>query len=281
MESQFGIVTQNENRDGVVVGGAHEAIGAPFLIELSRSTPVAVAAIHDGHTLRDEVAALMALSDEERLREEDPYTAQWTNIGGTRLTGVRSRFEVDLNRPRSGAVYLTPEESWGLRVWTETPASGLVRRSLQIHDEFYDAARIALNELRDRWNRFVVLDIHSYNHRRNGPDAAPASPAENPTVNIGTGSMNRALWGRLTTRFMNDMRGDSDLDVRENVRFQGGYFSRWVNETFPESGCALAIEFKKVFMDEWTGEPNPAAMKFLRERLTAAIPGLLEELQRA
>lgn len=263
------------------VRGAVRSVGAPFLIELSRSSPIVFAAVHDGHELRDEVAELMALSDAERLREEDPHTARWTTIGGTRLVGIRSRFEVDLNRPRSGAVYLTPEESWGVRVWREAPPVDLVRRSLQIHDQFYERAREALAEVRDRWLRFVVLDIHSYNHRRDGADAPPANESANPTVNVGTGSLNKQKWGGLVSRFISDMRGDTGLDVRENVRFQGGYFSRWVHETFPGSGCALAIEFKKVFMDEWTGLPDLAVMEFFRERLTAAIPGLLQEVQHA
>jgi hypothetical protein len=51
-------------------------------------------AIHDGHELRPEVADLMALSDAERLREEDPFTAEWTTIAPTRLVGTRSKFEV-------------------------------------------------------------------------------------------------------------------------------------------------------------------------------------------
>lgn len=251
----------------------------PFLIELDLSSPVVAAAIHDGHTLRDEVRGIMALSDEQRQREEDPYTARWTSVGGTRLVGCRSRFEVDLNRPREGAVYLTPEQSWGLHVWKEPPGDALVRRSLAIHDEFYARAREALGELRDRWSRFVVLDIHSYNHRRDGASAPPAPEAGNPAVNIGTGSMDHSRWGRLVSRFMGDLRGETDLDVRENVRFQGGYFSRWVHETFPDSGCALALEFKKVFMDEWTGEADPSAMSFIQESLSAALPGLLEELR--
>jgi hypothetical protein len=68
------------------------------------------------------------------------------------------------------------------------------------------------------------------------------------------------------------------LDVRENVKFQGGYFGRWIHRTFPESGCALAIEFKKFFMDEWTGRPDPRQLEAIRQALAATIPGVLEVL---
>ena len=78
--------------------------------------PLVAAPVHDGHALHDEVAAIMALSDLGRLREEDPFTGGWTAIAPTRIIGRRSRFEVDLNRPRDKAFYRRPEDAWGLDV---------------------------------------------------------------------------------------------------------------------------------------------------------------------
>ena len=104
---------------------------------------------------------------------------------------------------------------------------------------------------------FVVLDIHSYNHRRDGRETEPAPSERNPDVNVGTGTVDRTRFGRLVQRFVGELREQwvvgRRLDVRENVRFRGGEFSRWVHEQYPGRGCALAIEFKKTFMDEWTG----------------------------
>ena len=57
------------------------------------------------------------------------------------------------------------------------------------------------------------------------------------------------------------------MDVRENVRFRGGELSRWVNERYRDRGCALAIEFKKMFMDEWTGTVDERHVEELVERL--------------
>jgi hypothetical protein len=37
---------------------------------------------------------------------------------------------VDLNRPREAAVYLSPEQSWGLEVWREQPAEDIVKAAL-------------------------------------------------------------------------------------------------------------------------------------------------------
>ena len=71
--------------------------------------PLVAAAIHDGHFVRDNVRPLLALSDAARLSEEDPCTGYWTTVASTQIVGKRSRFEVDLNRPRDKAVYQHPD----------------------------------------------------------------------------------------------------------------------------------------------------------------------------
>ena len=74
--------------------------------------------------------------------------------------------------------------------------------------------------------------------------------------------------------------GNRSLDVRENVRFRGGQFSRWIHENFPDSGCSLAIEFKKFFMDEWSGEPDHRQLNEILLALKSTVPGVLEELEK-
>ncbi|MGD8486566.1 MAG: N-formylglutamate amidohydrolase [Chloroflexota bacterium] len=244
--------------------------------------PIVATAVHNGHELRPEVAALIALPEADRLREEDPFTGIWTSVVTNQLVALRSRFEVDLNRPRDKAVYREPADAWGLRLWREELPPEVVERSLQEYDAFYaETARIC-SELERRYGRFVVLDLHSYNHRRQGPDAPADDPQANPEVNVGTGSMDRDRWGGLVDRFMADLRAHEflgrQLDVRENVRFQGGYLSRWIHEQYPESGCCLAIEFKKFFMDEWTGVLSPEEYEAIPQALEATLPGLLESL---
>jgi hypothetical protein len=53
--------------------------------------------------------------------------------------------------------------------------------------------------------------------------------------------------------------------VRENVAFQGkGELTHFVHERYPGVGCAIAVEFKKFYMDEWSGEPDLAALDQMR-----------------
>ena len=247
--------------------------------------PIVATAIHDGHEVREEVASHLALDELVRLREEDPFTGRWTTAAPTRVIGTRSRFEVDLNRPRETAVYRTPEEAWGLEVWNGTLPQEMVERSLEGYDAFYSELESLYGELAEKHDRFLVLDLHSYNHRREGPDGPPADPTENPQVNVGTGTMlDRSRWARLIDRFVADLASfdfpGGRLDVRENIRFRGGACAAWAHRTFPEAACVLSIEVKKFFMDEWTGEANEELLDAHREALSFAVPGVLEELKR-
>jgi len=68
------------------------------------------------------------------------------------------------------------------------------------------------------------------------------------------------------------------LDVRENVRFKGGYLTQWVHERYPDRGCALAVELKKVYMDEWTGQPDDQHLRQLVSAFSGAVPIMLGAL---
>jgi N-formylglutamate amidohydrolase len=244
--------------------------------------PVVAAAIHHGHAVRQDVAQLLSLSPQERLREEDPFTGRWTAIAPTRVVVHRSRFEVDLNRPLDKAVYRDPSDAWGLDVWKWPPPERVLARSEADHRRFYDMLHELLAGLVRRYGRVVMLDLHSYNYRRAGPGAPPEAAQANPEVNVGTGTMDRGRWASVVDRAIRDLRAfdghERPLDVRENVRFFGGYFPRWIHETFPDTVCALAIEVKKFFMDEWTGELDERQFAHVGAALASIVPGLCEEL---
>lgn len=256
---------------------------AAFIITRRGSGPVVAAAVHHGHDTRPDVASRLKVDENQRLREEDPFTGIWTQAANTQIVGLRSRFEVDLNRPRSEAVYFQPADAWGLDVWNEPPSQTIVDASLHQYDAFHEAVERLLQELVGQYGRVVVYDLHTYNHRRGGVESAAAAEDENPEVNIGTGTMNREVWSGVVDRFIGDLRGfdfhGRSLDVRENVKFQGGHFGRWIHEKFPETVCAIAIEFKKTFMDEWTGEADLAEIEMIYHALCSTVAGTEAELR--
>ncbi len=246
--------------------------------------PLVATAVHDGHALRDDLHAHMSLDELQRLREEDPHTGQWAEVAPTRVIGTRSRFEVDLNRPREKAVYRIPEDAWGLKVWKDELPVESFERSLAQYDLFYDATRTLFQELAEQHGRFIVYDLHTYNHRRLGPDGPEADAEGNPQVNIGTGSVDRVRWGPVVDAFIETLREfdfpGGKLDVRENVKFQGGNWPRWIHSEFPDSGVAIAIEFKKFFMDEWSGKPDESQVEAIGDALRFTVPAVMDAFKR-
>jgi len=240
---------------------------------LSGAGHVIALAVHDGHELRPDLAGRIGPSESTRLREEDPHTGLVASMFEPNVVVHRSRFEVDLNRPREKSVYLDPADSWDMDVWPRQLGREQIEASLALYDDFYDRLGSVLDAQVKEEGGFVLYDIHSYNHRRQGPDEPPGSAAENPTLNLGTGSLPER-WKTVADAFVETTRAhgfnDGPLDVRENVRFRGGHLAEWVHQHYGEVGCALAIELKKVFMDEWSGELYPYRLAELGDALVAS-----------
>ena len=255
---------------------------APFAIRGDGAKGVIATAIHAGHQVRPEIADLLELDEASRLREEDPFTDQIAAAAATTCAFVfRSRFEVDLNRKRDEAVYSAAEQSWGLTVWKRPLTADVVSRSLDTYDTFYAELGRHLDRMAKR-GPFLLLDVHSYNHRR-AVDGSPARQSENPDVNVGTGSMD-ARWhpviDALIANLASSLVAGRSLDVRENVNFRGRELARWVHERYPGVGCAPALEFKKTFMDERTGTVDSDHVDSLGRALKAATASALTALKR-
>jgi hypothetical protein len=259
--------------------------------------PLVAAAIHDGHAVREEVATHLALDHSDRRREEDPFTAQWTRIAQTRLIVLRSRFEVDLNRPREAAIYRQPQDAWGLQVWKQPLPEAIMARSLAQYDAFYAELKQVCRRLEHRFGHFVILDLHTYNHRRDGQ---AADACDNPEINLGTKTLdsfgsvqsnfsevaccaNRSYWSPVIDRALVELRQFNflgrRLDVRENVKFTGGHFAQWIHQHFPRSACVLSIEVKKFFMNEWTHQPDPRQLDAVYQALNSTASGILDGLR--
>lgn len=244
--------------------------------------PIVSVAIHDGHMVRESVADQLALTSAERLREEDSYTGLWTSIAPTRVVGLRSRFEVDLNRKLHRCVYQTPHDAWGLNVWKQPLDEDAVTQSRSLYVDFYSKMHELLSDIQRRHGTFFVYDFHAYNHRRDGPNQPSSAAIDNPQINVCTGGMDLLRCEPVVQTFVDTMQSfdfpGGPLDVRRNVRFRATRFSRWVHENFPGVGISLGIEIKKFFMDEWTGELYPELHSAIGNALASTVQPISELL---
>lgn len=234
------------------------------------SGQIVATSIHAGHDLRPEVADLMILDPADRRREEDPHTDDITSLMPARVLVHRSRFEADLNRTREMAIYAGPEYCWGFDVWgTGTLDADVHARSLEYWDAFYADFADQLDELAAR-GPFVVFDVHSYNHRRPGPDQPEEPWSKNPELDLGTGKVDREQFTPVIDALRDTMTAQG-FDVRDEVKFFPKNLSNWVHHRYPGVGCVMSLEFKKTFMDEWTGVANPGRLDEIARALTMVL----------
>ena len=144
-------------------------------IRIENPVPFVCVAIHDGHEMRRSLRQQCRLTDEERRYEEDPFTGALIRAMPVTIVALDSRYEYDLNRPRSRCVY---QEAWGKTVWEGKLRPGEVARSREKHLRFFRIFDTLVRSIEKRFGACLVLDVHSYNHRRVGKDA--------PTFNLGT-----------------------------------------------------------------------------------------------
>jgi hypothetical protein len=140
-----------------------------------------------------------------------------------------------------------------------------------------------LDSIVEQHGRFILLDVHSYNHRRDGPHAPATEPARAPDINLGTFSMPKGRWDHVMDALVDGVRRfdypGRQLSVGIDVAFQGrGALTRFVHENYPDAGCAIALEVKKFFMDEWTGVPHRDHIASLQKMFAALLPVLQASL---
>ena len=248
---------------------------------VNRKTPLLAFALHDGHWIDEFLRGYLLLDEQERAREEDPYTGYMiADLPVTTVLVQTSRFQLDLNRVKDKSVYAKPEDAWGLNVWNELPPTAIKALHTR-YDEFYTNVRLLIEETIKEHGYFCILDVHSYNHRRENP-FKEADQETHPEMNLGT-AYNKDKWQKLCDSYNNFLSASSILghrpDVRQNVIFKGGAFAQWVAEQFGDYGAVLSIEFKKTFMDEWTGTANIPHVNSLKQLLLSSVSFLQKETE--
>lgn len=243
-------------------------------------SPVIATAIHDGHFIDEKLRPFLLLDEMQRFREEDPYTSYMADIPASRVIVSSSRFQCDFNRPPEQAIYKRPEDAWGLQVWKEPLPDYLQQELMDYYYSFYRKMKALIETGIKQFGRVVLLDIHSYNHRRASPYQA-AEAVSHPEINLGT-AHNEKKWQPVCRKMMHYMAhchiNGAHPDVRENIIFKGGWLARWAIKNYGDRLCAFSIEFKKTFMDEWTGRGCWEHILDIRKALSGSIPLLKNEL---
>lgn len=252
------------------------------LVELlDENEPVLALAIHHGHEMHPSLLAACGISEADRLREEDPYTENFTTPFKNRIVVYTSRFTVDLNRRREQAVYQKPEDCWGLPVRTEPLSEELLGELLADYDSWYGLLNYTVQRLLQKHPFLLVLDLHCYNHRRQGPNAAPEPQTGNPDIILGRNNMPQSFYPRVEKlRSLLDgkqVQGHT-IDCRTDVKFPGGQLSRKLHQDFEDRVLSLSVEFKKIFMDEWTGVLDKEFQAALSQTFYEAVQFCRKEL---
>jgi len=234
------------------------AICDGFELEVKEYVPSIATAIHDGHLFSTKLSDYISLSPEERFVEEDPYTSEIISSQAIRMIGRDSRYEYDLNRNLSDCIY---KEAWGKEIWKPKTPRSLLDKSLSKHRDFFQVLYALIIKLEQIHDACVIYDIHSYNYGR--------IKGETPDLNLGTNYFKQNKWLADIRRFesilaQSSIQGRKILYGRNKV-FQGkGYLAQFVSEHFDKS-LVMPIEFKKIFMNEETGEVYPVVMSDLKE----------------
>ena len=220
-------------------------------------SPVVAVALHDGHVVRDDVDRYLAVGERDRLPHEDPFTRRWTSVAPTRVVALHSRFEVDFDRPRDAAV--SADGRLGRDLWNTEPPEAVVARSLALYDGFYERMEQLFAELVERFGGFCLLDIHS-----SGDDGD-----KGPAVDVcGVGA---DRWRPVVDGVVDDLRRHPlGLDVTDGASGCEGWFPRWVEERFGDTGCCVSVDFAQTYLDG--SRADEEHLDDLVDALAATVP---------
>ncbi len=233
-------------------------------------------ALHAGHRVRESLDTVMSASVEERLREEDPYTERFIDEMPIQIFARDSRFEYDLNRDTCRAIYSHDRKIWNIQVWKKELNKKERNQSLAKHREFYDLVDLVVECLLSRGKYAVIFDMHSYGYQREKILSWYQDP--DPEINLGTKAVNRRLFGDIIEDFKCFLPGliidGHPVRVAENEVFGGGYLARRLSKAFPDRLLVLALEYKKIFMNEITGELYEDKLEILIKHFNQAVQKL-------
>jgi len=122
--------------------------------------------------------------------------------------------------------------------------------------EFHAILDIVVELMLEQDSPAVLFDIHSFCYQRERK--INWFDDEMPEINLGIRYINRHFFSPLIDCFLEGVSGTvidgHPVRVVENELFPGGYLTRKYAQRQNRRVLVLAIEYKKIFMDEWTGD---------------------------
>lgn len=235
-------------------------------------------ALHAGGRVREDLAGTMAVSPGDRFREEDPFTGVIIEDFPLRLVARDSRFEYDLNWEEEKCIYEHSKKKWGLQVWNRELEERERALSLEKFREFHTILDLVVNYVLDQGWPAILFDVHSFCYQRDGDVIWYRDGT--PEINLGTRYINREHFSGLIERFLQGVSGNFidgyPVEVGENRLFPGGYLTRKYAAMYNMQLLVLAIEYKKIFMDERTGKIHWEKLSVLKENLMEVKDQLLD-----
>ena len=235
-----------------------------FHIKVNRYVPYCCTAIHDGSNLRKELKGKIQIDDYGRWYEEDPHTGKFISSLPITIIGLDSRFEYDLNRRPEECIY---QEAWGQKVWNRSLSAKDRKISLEKHKNFYLVLQELVEKLEELYNGCIVYDMHSYNHQRWERDV--------PLFNIGTEKIDVQKYGDVIENWTSELKnidvvGVDNITAINDVFYGRGYNLEFITTNFSNT-LVLAVEIKKIFSNELTGEDYPKIIRELQQKLKNSI----------
>ncbi len=236
-------------------------------------------AIHAGSRIREDLKDKLYVSLEDRYREEDPGTDLFIGKLPIQVVALDSRFEYDVNRSAEKAIPQTPEMAWGLTVWNSPLTEEEIAASLTKYQEFQLLMDLVSAYLvkqaggKGGDGRVYIFDLHSYCYQRE--QRGPWYENAKPVINLGTDAINNDIFRKSIDDFLRKLKKikvkGRAITVAENEVFKGGYLARRLSALHQDRLAVFAIEFKKIFMDEWSGEFNLPVYEELVEQFSVAV----------
>jgi len=239
--------------------------GGAFTIKIEKYEPALSVAIHNGARFSDELSAQCLLSTEERYQEEDPYTGSFIENQAITVIAHDSRYAYDLNRKSEDCVYTS---AWGKKVWKNSLDAVTLTALREKHACFHRIITCLLEALTADFGQCLVYDVHSYNYRR-------YERTDLPLFNLGTTTVATNKWRPAISNILAALKKiqlpDVQTTVAENDIFLGkGYLAVSVHNRF-DNVMVLAVEVKKIFMNETTGEADPQILPQLQQVFNATL----------